>query len=45
MRNNVPFELAFTMSDEVRAAFAINFSRFEGSEFDWNAWAFKERKE
>jgi hypothetical protein len=41
VRNNIPLELAFTMSDEYRAAFAINFSQFEGGEFDWDRWEFK----
>lgn len=43
MKNGVPFETAFSMSDELRAAFAINFSRFEGQVFNWTTWAFEKR--
>lgn len=45
MKNGVPFEIAFSMPDEMRAAFAINFSQFEGHRFNWDRWAFEPRGE
>lgn len=34
MRNGVPFDVAFSLDEVDRRAMAINFSRFEGNEFD-----------
>lgn len=41
VRNGVPFDVAFDMSDARRSAFSIIFSEFEGSEFDLDAMRFK----
>jgi len=32
------------MSDEERIAYAVTFSSFEGSDFDWNTLRYVERK-
>ena len=44
MKNGVPFDLAFQLDHETRAAFCIVFGELEGGEFDWPRMAFKERK-
>jgi hypothetical protein len=44
VRNNVPFDVAFSLDDATRAAFCIIFSEFEGNEFDYSRMEFKERK-
>ncbi len=44
VHNGVPFDLAFELPDETRAAFAIKFSEFGGAEFDWSSMTFKEPK-
>jgi hypothetical protein len=43
VRNNVPYDLAFQMDDMTSMAHAIVFAGFEGSEFDFETWAFKTR--
>lgn len=45
MKNGVPFEIAFNMNPDIRLAMSITFSEMEGSEFDFDNWQFKERKE
>lgn len=40
--NGVPFDLAFQLSDEMRAAFAIQFSIFNGNKFDFNSFSWIE---
>lgn len=41
MKNGVGFDLAFGMSDNSRAAFAIIFAEFEGSKFNWQTMEFE----
>ena len=47
VKHGVPFHVVFgevaRINDIERAAMAINFSIFEGAEFDWNAMRFKDR--
>jgi len=43
VRNNVPFDVAFSLDEAKRAAFAIVFSEFEGARFDWEGFRFEER--
>ena len=51
MRNRIPFDLAFSERDatafrrnpRVREAASIIFAQFEGAEFDWSAYSFKDR--
>lgn len=42
VRNNVSEELAFSLDDITRTAWAIIFSELDGSVFDWGAMQFKE---
>lgn len=44
MRNGVPYDVAFSLPDNERTAYAIIFAEIEGSEFDWNLMRFKEQK-
>jgi hypothetical protein len=43
VRNNVPFDVAFSLDETKRAAFAIVFSEFEGATFDWETFRFEAR--
>lgn len=43
MHNGVPFDVAFSVSDTYRAAFAIIFSEMHGNEFDADLMEFKKR--
>ena len=48
MKNGAPFNAVFGKIDRLdeveRAAMAINFSIFEGADFDWGAMRFKDKK-
>ncbi len=48
MKGGVPFaqvfELPGQLADYERMAFSIVLSEFEGHEFDWSTWQFKEKK-
>lgn len=44
MRWGVPYDVAFQMDENMRAAHAIVFSELDGADFDWNVMAFKDRK-
>ena len=43
VKNGVPFDVAFSLDDEERSAWAIIFCQFEGNKFDWTRgrWAEK----
>lgn len=41
MRNGVPYDVAFSLGDRERAAYAIVLSQFEGGRFDWETFTFK----
>jgi hypothetical protein len=41
--NGVPFDLAFELDDDTRSAYAIVFSKFNGSKFDWDSFTFQEQ--
>lgn len=45
MRNGIDLDVAMNMAEPIRAAFAINFSVFEGHKFNWTTWEFEERDE
>ncbi|HVC15973.1 MAG TPA: hypothetical protein VNE18_01595 [Rhodanobacter sp.] len=38
------FDRAFELEPDVRLAMAVTFASFEGSEWDWAAMRFRERK-
>jgi hypothetical protein len=40
----VPYDVAFNLDEADRQAYAIIFGGFEGGEFDFKAWRWKERK-
>ena len=42
MKNGVPFDVAFSLDDITRTAWAIKMSIFEGGEFDWHLMKFKD---
>ena len=42
IKNGIPYDVAFGLSDERRTAWAIVFSEFEGGKFDWLNWQWKE---
>lgn len=44
MKNGIDINLALQLSDEKRAAFCIVFAQYEGAEFDWNSFMFKEKR-
>lgn len=44
VHNGVPFDLAFSLDETHRAAFAIIFSGFHGSEFDWDTMRMRPRE-
>jgi hypothetical protein len=35
VKHNIPFDVAFSLDAEMRAAWVIRMSSFEGNEFDW----------
>jgi hypothetical protein len=44
VRNNVPFDVAFSLRDHERFAWCVIFARFEGSDFDFATDKWKQRK-
>ena len=42
MKNGTPFDLAFSLDDDHRTAFAIMFSEMNGAKFDWDSFTFRE---
>lgn len=42
MKNNVPFDVAFSLDDVTRTAWCIVFSEFEGAKFNFNTMRFEE---
>jgi hypothetical protein len=44
VKHGVPFDVAFSLNEVDRAAFAIIMNQFEGAVFDWNTMQFRERK-
>lgn len=41
MKNNIPLDVAFSLPDEMSAAMAITFSRFEGAKFNTDTMTFE----
>ena len=44
MKNGVPYEKAFSLSEANVAAFGIIFNEFEGAEFDWRNMTWKKKQ-
>ena len=44
VRNNVPFDVAFSLDPETRFAYAVILARFEGSDYDFATNKWKPRK-
>jgi len=44
VKNGIPFDVAFSLSDIERSAYAIIFSEQEGAKFNWNSMQFEEQK-
>jgi hypothetical protein len=44
VKEGVPFDVAFSLDEEERAAFVIIFGQLRGHEFDWHARGWKPRK-
>lgn len=42
VHHGVPFDLAFQLDDNTRAAFSIIFSQFEGNKFNFNTMTFED---
>ncbi|WP_155404644.1 hypothetical protein [Enterobacter ludwigii] len=42
VRNGIPFDVAFSLSDSRRQWMAIKFSEFNGAEYDLDTMTFKE---
>lgn len=42
--HGVPFDVAFSLDDQTRAAFCIIISEQNGATFNWNRMAFEEPK-
>jgi len=42
VKNGVPFDVAFSIDDITREAWAIMFSEMEGRTFNWSAMRFEE---
>lgn len=42
VKNNVPFDVAFSLDDVTRTAWCIVFSEFEGNKFNWDAMKFED---
>ncbi len=45
VKNGVPFDLAFSIDDELRTAMAIQLSIFEGNKFNIDTMMFEEKPE
>jgi hypothetical protein len=43
VKNGVPYDVAFSLPEVDVAAYGIIFNEFDGAEFDFGRWAFKER--
>lgn len=43
VKNGVPYDIAMTLDDAERLAYAVIFGQFEGSVFDWTRGQWKER--
>jgi hypothetical protein len=44
VRNGVPFDVAFSLSESERLAWIVAFGTLDGREFDWFAMRWKETK-
>lgn len=44
VKHGVPFDVAFTMTDEMRLAACVVFGEFEGNQFSWRDMKWMERK-
>jgi hypothetical protein len=44
VKHGVPFDVAFSLNEIDRAAFAIVMGQFEGGKFDWDAMQFRDPK-
>jgi hypothetical protein len=42
--HGIPFDVAMTLSDDERFAYAVIFGRFEGSKFDFGTMRFEDQK-
>lgn len=42
MSNGVPFDVAFSLDDNTRAAWCITYSEMNGAKFDWRRMQFLE---
>lgn len=45
VKQGVPFDVAFSVDAELRAAWCIRFGMFEGGEFDWATGTWRSREE
>jgi hypothetical protein len=45
VKNGLSEDLAFSLDDITRTAWAIIFSEFEGNDFDTNTMTYKEKQE
>lgn len=43
VKNNVPFDVAFSLPPDERLAWMVIFGRFDGGEFDWSTGSWKKR--
>jgi len=44
VKNGVPFDVAMSMTEEVRLAWVITLGEQDGGEFDYSSMSWKERK-
>ena len=44
MKNGVPFDVAMSLDETDRMAYAVIFGEIEGNVFDWRAGRWTERK-
>ena len=44
VKNNIPFDVAFSLDDCERTAYAILFSEMEGNKFNFDTMRFEEQK-
>lgn len=42
MKCGIPFDVAFSLDPETRAAWSIRMGMFDGGQFDWEEGRFKE---
>jgi len=42
IKNGIPFDVAFSLDDNTRAAWSIKFSEMDGAKFDWSTMRFKD---